>query len=89
MEVEIELVFGRLLTVLVGGLEVEVQGGVLQGEVLDRQPGRDQVLLCLQRMSHELIILLSHPELEVTQLPGQLGGLRGGPREETDLILIF
>ena len=67
---------------------MEVQGRVLQGEVLDRQPGRDHVhrsTIGLQRMSHELIILLSHAELEVTKLPGQLGGFRGRTREEIDL----
>ena len=93
MEVKVELVLGWLAsTVLVGGLQVEVLGRLLETEIVDCDPGSDGVALGLQRMNHKLtsgllLLLLPHSEGEEAQVPDNLPGGRRGLRLEPDLQL--
>ena len=98
MEVEIELVFGWLsFTPLVGRLQVEVLGRLLEAEIVDGDPGCDpsppRSLLGLQRMNDKLTTLVLHlllvpqGELAATQVPDYLPGCRRRLGLEPDLEL--
>ena len=88
---KVELVLSWLAsTVLVGGLQVEVLGRLLETEIVDCDPGSDGVALGLQRMNHKLtggLLLLPHSEGEEAQVPDNLPGGRRGLRLEPDLQL--